>query len=141
LGRTIPNKGGVDTLLIVKLSKMPAVRFICVGGTAFVLDAVIVWGLTHLGLSAYVARVISLCVSITFTFMLNRLLTFSAKGPVTLTEVGAYIGASLIGIGINYGVYAALLKASLHWLPAMVTGTIMASLFNFFAYKRIFKKP
>jgi putative flippase GtrA len=135
LGCTIPDKGGVDTLLIVKLSKMPAVRFICVGGTAFVLDAVIVWGLT------YVARVISLCVSITFTFMLNRLLTFSAKGLVTMTEVGAYIGASLIGIGINYGVYAALLKANLHWLPAMVTGTIMASLFNFFAYKRIFKKP
>jgi putative flippase GtrA len=111
-----------------------------VGGAAFVLDGGIVWGLTHLGLSVYVARVISLCVSVAFTFGLNRLLTFRAAGPVTMTEVGAYVGASGIGIFLNYAIFAGAIKLGLTWLPAMVLGTAIASTFNFLAYGRIFKK-
>jgi putative flippase GtrA len=111
-----------------------------VGGAAFGLDAGIVWLLTGLGLGPYGARVVSLCVSIAFTFCLNRHLTYQARGTITLTEVGAYIGASGIGIALNYGVYAGCLKLGLPWFLAMALGTAIASGFNFFAYGRIFKK-
>jgi putative flippase GtrA len=111
-----------------------------VGGAAFILDAIIVWGLTQFGLGPYVARVVSLCVSVAFTFCLNRLLTFSAAGPVSSGEIVAYVGASGIGIGINYGLYAGGIKLGLPFLVAMAIGTIIASAFNFFAYGRIFKK-
>jgi putative flippase GtrA len=111
-----------------------------VGGAAFVLDGGIVWALTHLGLSVYVARVISLCISVAFTFCLNRQLTFRAAGPVTMAEVGAYVGASGIGIFLNYAIFAGAIKLGLTWLPAMVLGTVIASTFNFLAYGRIFKK-
>jgi putative flippase GtrA len=131
---------GVDTLLISKVTGTPLFRFIIVGGAAFVLDAGVVWGLTHLGLSAYVARAISLCVSVAFTFVLNRVMTFQASGPVTLQEASAYIGASGIGMAINYLIYVGCLKLGLSWLPAMVLGTGSASAFNFLAYGRIFKK-
>jgi putative flippase GtrA len=137
----IPIRAGVDTLLISNLSKMPVFRFLFVGGAAFLLDAAIVWGLTHFGSNAYLARSISLAISIGFTFLANRSLTFSASGPILWQEVSAYIGASLLGLAINYGLYVGLLKLNYHWLPAMIGGTLVASVFNFLVYKRIFKKP
>jgi putative flippase GtrA len=134
------NETGVDTLLISKVTSAPLFRFIIVGGAAFVLDACVVLGLTQLGLSAYVARALSLFVSVAFTFVLNRLMTFRASGQVTWQEIGVYIGASGVGIAINYLIYAGCLKLGLSWLPSMVLGTGIASAFNFFAYGRIFKK-
>jgi putative flippase GtrA len=113
---------------------------LAVGGAAFVLDAGVVWGLTQLGLSPYVARVASIALSIAFTFALNRALTFAATGPVTWIEVGAYVGASGVSVAINYAVYAGGLKLGLPWLAALALGTMIAATFNFFAYGRIFKK-
>lgn len=133
-------EAGVDTLLIAKITSAPLFRFILVGGAAFLLDAGVVWVLTNVGLNAYLARAVSLCVSIAFTFMLNRVVTFQANGPVTSREVGAYIGASGVGMALNYLIYAACLKLGVMWLPAMVLGTGVASAFNFLAYGRIFKK-
>jgi putative flippase GtrA len=131
---------GVDTLLISKLTQAPLVRFLFVGGTAFVLDAAVVWGLTHIGTGPYVARVVSLSLSVAFTFFLNRFLTFNAQGSVTWREVVAYVGASGMGMIINYAIFAGAIKLNLPWLGAMALGTIIASTFNFFAYGRIFKK-
>jgi putative flippase GtrA len=99
-----------------------------------------VWGLTHFGVGPYVARVISLGLCVAFTFCLNRMITYSAAGPVTWGEVIAYIGASGMGICINYLLYAGGIKLGLPWLLAMAIGTLIASAFNFFAYGRIFKK-
>lgn len=121
------------------MTQAPLFRFLLVGGAAFVLDAAIVWALTYIGLSVYVARTLSLCASVSFTFCLNRLLTFQAAGLIKLTEILAYIGASGIGICLNYGIFAVGLKLGLTWLPAMILGTVIASAFNFFAYGRIFK--
>jgi putative flippase GtrA len=111
-----------------------------VGGAAFVLDAGIVWALTHAGVNAYFARGMSLIASMAFTFSLNRLLTFRAGGPVKLQDVIAYASASAIGMGINYIIYAGCLKLAMAWLPAMVLGTVVASAFNFIAYGKIFKR-
>jgi putative flippase GtrA len=110
-----------------------------VGGAAFVLDAACVWALLHFGLGPYVARAISLCVSIAFTFVLNRFATFQADGAITIGEVIAYVGASGAGVAINYAIYAVALYLRMPWLLAMVLGTATASVFNFFAYRRIFK--
>ncbi len=132
-------RAGVDTLLITKITNAPLFRFLLVGGAAFVVDAGIVWCLTHFGLSAYIARGASICVSIAFTFALNRTMTFQASGPVTKAEVASYVSASGIAIVLNYGIFATCLKFGMTWLPAMVLGTVAASAFNFLAYGRIFK--
>ena len=134
------NDAGVDTLLITKIVNAKLFKFILVGGAAFVLDAVVVWGLIHMGWGAYVARAISLCLTVAFTFFLNRSITFAARGPVTAREVGAYVGASSIGMVINYALFAGCMQLGMAWLPAMIIGTGVASAFNFLAYGRIFKK-
>lgn len=133
-------KLGVDTLLISKITRLPLFRFVLVGGTAFVLDAGVVWVMTQMGISVYISRIVSLALTVIFTFVLNRQATFCAQGPATGREFLAYVGASGIGIVINYVLFAACLKLGLAWLPAMVIGTVTASAFNFFAYSRIFKK-
>jgi putative flippase GtrA len=116
------------------------VRFLLVGGAAFVLDWAVVWALTHIGVGPYLARVISLSVSVTFTFWLNRFATFQANGQATLGEFAAYLAASGIGMVINYGIYALCIRLGLSLLAAMAIGTISAACFNFFAYGLIFKK-
>ena len=131
---------GVDTLLITKIVNAKLFKFLLVGGAAFVLDATVVWGLIHMGWGAYVARAISLCLTVAFTFVLNRSITFAASGPVTAREVGAYVGASSIGVGINYALFVGCMQLGMAWLPAMIVGTGVASAFNFLAYGRIFKK-
>lgn len=119
--------------------RAPSFRFLLVGGSAFVLDAACVWLFLQLGLGPYLSRAISLCISVAFTFGLNRFATFQAKGPITLTEVVSYVGASGVGIGLNYGVFSVCLYFGMVWLWAMIIGTAIASLFNFLAYRRIFK--
>jgi putative flippase GtrA len=119
---------------------MPLFRFLLVGGAAFLLDASVVLVMTQMGVSAYMSRIVSLAMSVIFTFVLNRQATFSAQGQATWREFLAYVGASSIGIAINYALFSGCLKLGLAWLPAMVIGTVIASAFNFFAYGRIFKK-
>jgi putative flippase GtrA len=131
---------GVDTLLITKITDAPLFRFILVGAVAFGLDAAIVWAMTRIGVNAYGARAVSLCLSVAFTFLFNRALTFQARQPFTWTEVVAYVSASGLGMAINYGIYVLALKLGAMWLLAMVVGTGLASLFNFYAYGRIFAK-
>ena len=118
---------------------MPVVRFVCVGVAAFVVDAAIVWILGYVLANLYVARAMSLCASIMLTFVLNRALTFSASGPLRIGEVASYVGASAIGIALNYAVYAVLIKLEVFWLIAMMAGTVVGASFNFIAYGRIFK--
>jgi putative flippase GtrA len=133
-------KSGVDTLLIAKFTRAPLFRFLLVGGAGFVVDAGIVWALTHMGFGAYLARFVSLSVTVVFTFFLNRTATFLAQGPMTWQEFVAYAGSSGVGIAINYALFAGCLRLGLSWLPAMIVGTGTASAFNFLAYSRIFKK-
>jgi putative flippase GtrA len=132
---------GGDTLLIAKITSTPLFRFLLVGGAAFFVDAGIVGILTHFGVGALGARIVSISVSVIFTFVLNRTLTFQANGRATWQEFSAYVGASLLGIAINYGIFAGCLKLGMTWLPAMGLGTALAAMFNFFVYRRIFKKP
>jgi putative flippase GtrA len=131
---------GVDTLLIAKLTRAPLFVFLLVGGLAFVLDASIVWGLTQGGLDEYRARLVSIGAAMAFTFCLNRAITFRVEGHVQWREVVAYVGASSVGIILNYAIYAGSVRLGLAWLPAMALGTIIASAFNFLAYGRIFRK-
>lgn len=97
------------------------------------------WGFTRLGLNPFLARVISISTSMVFTFFLNRTLTFGKFGTIGWAEIVAYVGASGIGAGINYLVFAGGIKLGLPWFPAIALGTIIAAAFNFVAYGRIFK--
>lgn len=90
--------------------------FAFVGGLAFVVDA----GVLHLlvggaGLNPYAGRVLSFLCAVTFTWWLNRTLTFSVPKRMyasMLREWGHYLVTQLGGFAVNYAIFAVLVWAS-----------------------------
>jgi putative flippase GtrA len=131
----------------VKSSKNPLaqvltgklMRFLVVGGLAFGLDAALVFCLLHLGLNVYVSRVVSLGAVLAFTYLLNRMATFTAAGPPSWRELSTYVAASLLALLVNYGVFVGALWLHAPVLLAMMAGTGLAAILNFLSYGRIFR--
>lgn len=115
-------------------------RFAIVGSGGFLVD-VSVLALLHsiFGLSASVARVLSMTTAMTFTWWGNRTLTFhdrAASGARAMfAEWLRFAAANSIGAAINYGTYVALIHAAPAPLNnpylATVCGVGFGMLFNF----------
>lgn len=118
-------------------------RFAIVGGLAFLLDAAILKTLVHFGVDPVVGRIFSLAASVTLTWVLNRNLTFAAQKPPSWGEFGHYVLSSMMGLIINYVVYSAAVFLHTPLIVALVIGTVIASIFNFFRYRQLLsdKKP
>lgn len=114
-------------------------KFAVVGGLAFALDAGILWLTLQAGASPYAGRVLSIAVSIVFTWWLNRRLTFATAAPPSWREFGAYGLQSLLGAGVNYAVYAGAIAAGLPVIAGLVLGTGVASVLNFVRYRTILR--
>jgi putative flippase GtrA len=112
-------------------------KFAVVGGLAFLLDAGVLWLTLQAGASPYAGRVVSIAVSIVFTWWLNRRLTFATSAPPSWREFGAYGLQSLFGAAVNYAVYAGAIAAGLPVIAGLVLGTGIASVFNFVRYRAI----
>ncbi len=112
-----------------------ALRFLGVGGIGFSVDAAVLMWLVHLGLSAYLSRALSLCASITLTWILNRHFSFGASGDRPTVEYGRYAAVALCAAAVNYGVYTSLVQ---HMAPvlAMVAGSAAAILLTYTGYDR-----
>lgn len=92
-------------------------RFVVVGGTGFVVDAIILKALTALaGMNPIAARFVSFSVALFCTWALNRAWSFAAmRSAKVLPEAGRYVAVQLTGGAANLLVYSAMI-----WLiPAM----------------------
>lgn len=116
-------------------------KFAVVGGLAFILDAGVLWLTLRAGASPYAGRVVSIAVSIVFTWWLNRRLTFVTATPPSWREFGAYVAQSLLGAAINYAVYSAVIAAGAPVVAGLVLGTGIAAVFNFYRYRAILGQP
>lgn len=114
-----------------------AARFIVVGGLAAVLDYGILNQIVHAGRSPYAARVVSIAVSLVFTWALNRSLTFATAKPPTWREFAHYCAVAMAGILLNLAIYWAALGVGLPTWAAFVLGTGLAAVFNFFRYRAL----
>lgn len=112
-------------------------RFAVVGGLGFVVDASVLWLTLRAGASPYTGRVASMAVATVVTWALNRHLTFRTAAPPTWREFGAYVVQSLLGAGVNYALYAGTIAAGGPVVAALVLGTGVAAVFNFFRYRVI----
>jgi putative flippase GtrA len=130
-------RGLIDWARLLLSSQL--VRFVFVGGVAFLVDAGIVFAALGLGADRLTARVISLAVVVTFTWILNRTLTFGAGKPPSWREYRQYVVASLLGLAINYGVYFAATLLSVALIVAIALGTASGAAFNFFRYRTILR--
>jgi len=129
----------------------PFFRFAIVGTLGLAVDLAVLWTAIHvLGLGPYAGRGLSFAVAVTFTWALNRHLTFGDKratdAPGMAKEWGRFVAANSIGLAVNYAVYAALIQ----WAGGLLAnpmvaagcGAIAGLAFNYTASSRlVFKTP
>ena len=124
------------------LLQRPLVRYILVGGTVYVVELAIIFGLQLRGLSAVVAVGISYIVGTMLAFTLQKLFTFRDK-RMHRKVVGLQLLAMAGLVIFNFLFSIALTALMQHTLPAVVvrTGAILiTTLWNFYLYRTaIFK--
>jgi putative flippase GtrA len=115
-------------------------RFTIVGLLGFVVDAAILKSFVYLGAGPIAARVVSLAGAVTFTWALNRSMTFAAGVAPSWREYSQYILNSLVGMLINYATYSAAVFLHVPLLISLAIGTVAGSVFNFVAYRILWSK-
>lgn len=125
--------------------------FFCIAGTAgFVVDYSVVMILGGaFSLHPLVARIFSFICAAYTTWVINTILTFSKRGynHLKLSHFFAYLATMVIGLSVNYAVYAVLLfllkdlATYLQVFFAMACGTLAGLALNFLSCsKLLFKK-
>lgn len=86
------------------------IRFSLVGLIGFVVDAGLLWLLQGF-LGPYVGRLISFAAAVLSTWVLNRSFTFANRqsGLSLRQEFARYFSTMIVGGGVNYTLYAALI--------------------------------
>jgi len=134
---------GLPRLLSLMLALLGPVgleffRFGMVGTAGFLVDAgILQLCLSVFGLGPYVGRAISFAVGATFTWFCNRHFTFRRRrgGMHWFRQWWRFVALMLLGGGLNYGTYAALIR----WVPpvaaypvlGVAAGSIAGMLVNF----------
>lgn len=116
----------------------PVIRFAFVGGSAFLVDAGVLYAMIAVGLGPIAGRVVSIACAVTFTWWLNRSFTFKAAAPPTWHEFARYVGTSLVAMVINYAIYAGLVALGMIPLLALAIATLVSSVFNYLRYSKLF---
>lgn len=115
-----------------------ALRFGLVAPVVFAVD----WSVLHLlglaGVPALAGRLVSLSASVGVGFLLNRAFTFRAEGRPSLAEFRRYVLAAALGIGVNYGVFAAAHAMGLPDPAAIAAGMLAAAAVTFTRFRMIF---
>jgi putative flippase GtrA len=111
-------------------------RFLVVGGSAFLVDAGILSLMARLGLPPLAARAVSISVALVFTWQMHRRLTFKVATPATFREFRRYVAISLVSIVMNYAVFS-VMQTVMPPIAAAAVGTIVAAVYNFFRYRAL----
>ncbi len=122
----------------------PFLRFALVGCVGFAVDGGLLLLLTTLGWGPITARCVSFPAAVLATWWLNRSITFGDDGPL-LPSLLRYVGVSIVGTSVNFGVYSALVLGSA-WMAAQpivpfAIASALALVFNYlgskhFAFRR-----
>lgn len=115
-------------------------RFCLVGAVGFLVDAGLLLALLATGtLGPIAARVVSILVAVTVTWLLNRLLTFRSDDPRHLFEWSRYALVNGVGALVNYGCYVAclLLIPGIAPLLALAVGSAVALIVNYLGSRHL----
>ena len=114
------------------------ILFGVIGAAALVVDSLVLAAGLALGVPRAAARIVSLFVSMNFTFALNRAYTFAAfREQSLLKQYGMYMAANAFGAVVNYVVFIVLTAPGAwleHWpIAGVAVGAIVGMGFNFTA--------
>lgn len=114
------------------------IKFGFVGGTAFIIDAGLLFLLTEFcSLHYLVSGVISFTVSVIYNYILSIKWVFDAKQNTDKTkELAVFIGLSVIGLGINQ-IFMWILVDWIHiyYMLSKVIATFIVMVYNFVTRK------
>ncbi|MEM1389961.1 MAG: GtrA family protein [Pseudomonadota bacterium] len=99
------------------------IRFVCVGGTGFIVDAGLTIGLQAAGLDIFSSRLIAIILAMLVTWRLNRSLTFGASQTSQMREGWRYISVATAAALLNYAVYIGLMLT----IPGMIAFLAVAA--------------
>lgn len=114
--------------------------FLIAGGGGFLVDAAVLAALLHFTpLGPFLARAVAIAAAMTFTFVINRNLTFGRSGRRLLSESIRYGTVGTVSALVNYMLYAALMLSlpALQPLVALALASIAAMGLSFFGYSRL----
>jgi putative flippase GtrA len=117
-----------------------------VGGSAFFVDAGVLLVMTAgAGWGAVEARLVSFLCAASFTWALNRRLTFRVERRATAGEYAAYTAAMGLGAGVNWAVFLTCLAVvpvtTAYPVLALVPATAAAMVVNFVMSRAILMRP
>ena len=124
-------------------STLQFLRYIIVGGCAFVADFCTVWLLKELGLHYLVAGVFGFILGVIVNYILSKTLAFSGKKANMSREAEfmLFIVISLIGLGLTELLMWVFTDGlGLFYLVSKAIAAVIVLLWNFFAKKLMYRK-
>lgn len=114
------------------------IKFGFVGGTAFIIDAGILFLLTEFcGVHYLISGAISFTVSVIYNYILSIKWVFDAKKDINKTqELAVFIGLSVVGLGINQ-LFMWLFVDVMHtyYMLSKIIATAIVMIYNFITRK------
>ena len=112
-------------------------KFGLVGGTAFVIDYVLLYFCTEfLHIHYLISSIISFTVSVIFNYILSIKWVFDVKKKQDVKDFVIFIILSVIGLGINSLImYVMVEKFGVYYMLSKIVSTAVVMVYNFITRK------
>ena len=114
------------------------IKFGFVGGTAFIIDAGLLFLLTNFcGFYYLISSSISFVVSVIYNYILSVKWVFNAKKDNNkVIEVIVFVSLSVVGLGINQVImWIAVDKLGIYYMLSKIMATLIVMVYNFVTRK------
>ena len=117
-------------------------KFGLVGGTAFVIDYVLLYFCTEfLHIHYLISSIISFTVSVIFNYILSIKWVFDVKKKQDVKDFVIFIILSVIGLGINSLImYVIVEKFGVYYMLSKIVSTAVVMVYNFITRKIFVEK-
>lgn len=117
-------------------------KFGLVGGTAFVIDYVLLYVCTEfLHIHYLISSIISFTVSVIFNYILSIKWVFDVKKKQDVKDFVIFIILSVIGLGINSLImYIMVEKFEVYYMLSKIVSTAVVMVYNFITRKIFVEK-
>ena len=117
-------------------------KFGLVGGTAFVIDYVLLYFCTEfLHIHYLISSIISFTVSVIFNYILSIKWVFDVKKKQDVRDFVIFIILSVIGLGINSLImYVMVEKFGVYYMLSKIVSTAVVMVYNFITRKIFVEK-